>query len=67
MSGGGWRSHSEKLQDAHNKGESDAAEGLRQPPYTIAEVMGGSTVEEANEIKEAYDQGQRNHDSQSGT
>ncbi|MFZ2187213.1 MAG: hypothetical protein WAV46_01110 [Candidatus Moraniibacteriota bacterium] len=61
----GWKTQDEKLQEAHNQGETDASNGVRTPPFVIAEVVGGATVDEAIDIQRAYDQGQRNHDSQS--
>lgn len=57
--------HSLELENAHNKGEQDAAKGINNEPYGIVDsvVSGllGKDTKEISEENEAYRAGRKNH------
>mgnify|MGYP001558167298 CR=1 FL=1 len=60
--------HSRELEDAHNKGEQDAADGIDRAPHDFFQMivggLAGKDTDEMKEENEAYEKGQRNYRSQ---
>jgi hypothetical protein len=58
----------EELQEAHNQGQTDASNGQHDKPYGPGHTVGGAfigaDVERMEEINDAWEQGQANHESQ---
>lgn len=57
--------HSIELEKAHNKGEQDAARGVREEPYSLGNSIlsgiFGKDTEEMREENDAYDEGRANY------
>lgn len=58
--------HAEKVQKAHNDGQTDASNGKYEKPYGLGAYVTNFDKDpnEMDEINKSYDNGQQNHKSQ---
>lgn len=55
----GSNARSDELNEAHNRGQSDAAEGIDNPPGSLIDDL---LKDDMHDFREAYRDGHANHD-----